>query len=318
MSTSPSLLINTANKRYQTDKFAYCAKICAISLIGILCAILFALFIHSNEALRVLGAQFFTSNVWDPPGEQFGVLAAVYGTLVTAAIAMVIAGFFSITIAFYINAIAPAWLYKPLRITFDMMAGIPSIIFGMWGLFVFAPIMANTIQPMLQNTLGALPLFNILFAGAPLGIGILTASIILALMLIPFMTSMLTDVFSAIPMAIKEAAFATGATLWEVFHAIILPYSRSAIAGSMMLGLGRAMGETMAVTFVIGNAHKISSSLFAPGTTISSTIANEFADAAGTLYPSALMALGLVLFVITMATIFLARWILKSYTKERL
>ena len=250
------------------------------------------------------------SERWNPVTENFGALAPIYGTLVTSFIAMLIAVPVGLMIAFFLTELCPPWLRRPIGIAIELLAGIPSIIYGIWGLFVFAPFLQETLQPFLINTLGNVPAIAPLFSGPPYGIGMLTAGLILAIMVLPFVTSISRDVFEAVPPVLKEAAYGVGCTTWEVVRYVVLPYARVGVIGGVMLGLGRALGETMAVTFVIGNAHKISPSLLAPATTISATIANEFTEAVGDLYTSALIALGLILFVITFIVLAAARYML--------
>ncbi len=223
---------------------------------------------------------------------------------------MLIAVPVGLMIAFFLTELCPQWLRRPIGIAIELLAGIPSIIYGIWGLFMFAPFLQATLQPFLINTLGNVPVIGSLFAGPPYGIGMLTAGLILAIMVLPFVTSISRDVFEAVPRVLKEAAYGLGCTTWEVVRNVVLPYTRVGVIGGVMLGLGRALGETMAVTFVIGNAHRISASLLAPGTTISATIANEFTEAVGDLYTSALIALGLILFVITFIVLAIARYML--------
>ena len=226
-------------------------------------------------------------------------MAPIYGTLVTSFIAMLIAVPIGLMIAMFLTELCPLWLRRPIGIAIELLAGIPSIIYGIWGLFVFAPFLQDTLQPFLIGLFGNVPVLSSLFAGPPYGIGVLTAGLILAIMVLPFITSISRDVFEAVPPVLKEAAYGLGCTTWEVVRNVVLPYTRVGVIGGVMLGLGRALGETMAVTFVIGNAHKVSASLIAPGTTISATIANEFTEAVGDIYTSSLIALGLILFVIT-------------------
>ena len=223
---------------------------------------------------------------------------------------MLIAVPVGLLIAFFLTELCPPWLRRPIGIAIELLAGIPSIIYGIWGLFVFAPFLQQTLQPFLINTLGNVPGIAPLFGGPPYGIGMLTAGLILAIMVLPFVTSITRDVFEAVPGVLKEAAYGLGCTTWEVVRNVTLPYARVGVIGGVMLGLGRALGETMAVTFVIGNAHRISASLLAPGTTISATIANEFTEAVGDLYTSSLIALGLILFVITFIVLAIARYML--------
>ena len=241
---------------------------------------------------------------------MLGALGPIYGTLITSVIAMLIAVPVGLLIAVFLTELCPLWLRRPIGIAIELLAGIPSIIYGIWGLFVFAPFLQQTLQPFLIGTLGEVPLLSSLFAGPPYGIGVLTAGLILAIMVLPFITSISRDVFSAVPSVLKEAAYGIGCTTWEVVRHVVFPYARVGVIGGIMLGLGRALGETMAVTFVIGNAHRISASVLAPGTTISATIANEFTEAVGDLYTSALIALGLVLFLITFIVLAAARFML--------
>jgi len=282
----------------------------ALLVLALLSGVIIALIIGSVPALNAYGLGFVGSEVWNPVTEQFGALAPIYGTLVTSAIAMVIAVPVGLMIAFFLTELCPMWLRRPIAIAIELLACIPSIIYGIWGLFVFAPFLQDTLQPFLIATLGNVPGIAPLFAGPPYGIGVLTASLILAIMVLPFVTSISRDVFDAVPPVLKEAAYGMGCTTWEVVRHVVIPYARVGVVGGMMLGLGRALGETMAVTFVIGNAHRISASLLAPGTTISATIANEFTEAVGDLYTSALIALGLTLFFITFMVLAAARYLL--------
>jgi phosphate transport system permease protein len=254
-------------------------------------------------------ASFLTTEVWNPVTEKFGALAPVYGTLVTSLIAMLIAVPVGLMVAFFLTELCPMWLRRPIGIAIELLAGIPSIIYGIWGLFVFAPFLQQTLQLFLIGLFGSIdPVLGV--RRPALRHRILTASLILAIMVLPFITSISRDVFDAVPPVLKEAAYGVGCTTWEVFRSVVLPYTRVGVIGGVMLGLGRALGETMAVTFVIGNAHKISASLLHPGTTISASIANEFTEAVGDLYTSSLIALGLILFVITFVVLAIARYML--------
>ena len=226
------------------------------------------------------------------------------------AIAIVLALPVALGVALFVTEVAPKWLRRPVSSLVELLAAVPSIIYGIWGLFVFAPFLQGTLQPFLIATFGNIPVLSTLFAGPPYGIGMLTAGLILAIMVLPFITSISRDVFEAVPPVLKEAAYGIGCTTWEVVRYVVLPYTRVGVIGGVMLGLGRALGETMAVTFVIGNAHKVSASLLAPGTTISATIANEFTEAVGDIYTSSLIALGLILFVITFIVLAIARYML--------
>ena len=290
--------------------FRWLTRIAAISVLLILAAVIVSLIIGSLPALRTFGFGFLVTEVWNPVTEKFGALPAIYGTLVTSAIAMLIAVPIGLLIAMFLTELCPQSLRRPIGIAIELLAGIPSIIYGIWGLFVFAPFLQETLQPFLIDTLGNLPGIGALFAGPPYGIGILTAGLILAIMVLPFITSISRDVFEAVPPMLKEAAYGLGCTTWEVMRYVVLPYTRIGVIGGVMLALGRALGETMAVTFVIGNAHRIATSILAPGTTISATIANEFTEAVGDLYTSSLIALGLILFVITFIVLACARLML--------
>ena len=290
--------------------FRNLTRAAAIFVLLILSGVIIALIEGSLPAFREYGLGFLTTERWNPVTEKFGALAPIYGTLVTSFIAMLIAVPVGLMIAFFLTELCPQWLRRPIGIAIELLAGIPSIIYGIWGLFVFAPFLQATLQPFLINTLGNVPVIGQLFSGPPYGIGILTAGLILTIMVLPFVTSISRDVFEAVPPVLKEAAYGVGCTTWEVVRYVVLPYARVGVIGGVMLGLGRALGETMAVTFVIGNAHRISASLLAPGTTISATIANEFTEAVGDLYTSSLIALGLILFAITFIVLAVARYML--------
>ena len=290
--------------------FRQVTRAAAFGVLLLLSGVIISLIAGSLPALRTFGFGFLTSERWNPVTENFGALAPIYGTLVTSLIAMLIAVPVGLMIAFFLTELCPQWLRRPIGIAIELLAGIPSIIYGIWGLFVFAPFLQETLQPFLINTLGNVPGIAPLFSGPPYGIGMLTAGLILAIMVLPFVTSISRDVFEAVPAVLKEAAYGVGCTTWEVVRYVVLPYARVGVIGGVMLGLGRALGETMAVTFVIGNAHRISASLLAPGTTISATIANEFTEAVGDLYTSSLIALGLILFVITFIVLAAARYML--------
>jgi len=290
--------------------YRWLTRAAAIGVLAILGGVIVSLFFGSLPALREFGFSFLTEQRWNPVTEKFGALAPVYGTVVTSFIAMLIAVPVGLMIAVFLTELCPKMLRRPIGIAIELLAGIPSIIYGIWGLFVFAPFLQETLQPALIATFGNVPILSALFEGPPYGIGMLTASLVLAIMVLPFITSISRDVFEAVPPVLKEAAYGIGCTTWEVVRYVVLPYARVGVIGGVMLGLGRALGETMAVTFVIGNAHKISSSIIAPGTTISATIANEFTEAVGDLYTSSLIALGLILFVITFFVLAAARYML--------
>jgi phosphate transport system permease protein len=282
----------------------------AFVVFSVIFAIMFTLLVASLPALKTFGAGFFVSDTWNPVTIEFGGLVPIYGTLVTAAIAMAIGIPVSFGIAMFITELCPNWLKRPLGVAIELLAGIPSIIYGMWGLFVFAPLFADYGQPWINDHLGSLPFIGVIFAGPTMGIGMLTAGIILAIMVIPFTSSVMRDVFEVVPPLLKESAYGLGATTWEVLKNIVLPYTKIGVVGGIMLGLGRALGETMAVTFVIGNAHELSASLLMPGNTISSALANEFTEAVGDVYTSSLITLGLTLFVITFIVLACAKLLL--------
>jgi phosphate transport system permease protein len=290
--------------------------ISAITVLVLLAGVMLALLHGSLPAWRAFGLGFLTSESWNPVTEKFGALPAIYGTLVTSIIAMLIGVPVSLGIAFFLTEICPERLKRTVSIAIELLAGIPSIIYGIWGLFVFAPWFQATVQPFLIDTFANIPVLNQLFAGPPYGIGMLTAGLILAIMVLPFITSITREVFETVPPVLKEAAYGIGCTRWEVIRRVVIPYTRVGIIGGVMLGLGRALGETMAVTFVIGNAHRIVTSLLAPGTTISASIANEFTEATGELYTSSLIALGLILFFITFVVLAAARFMLMRIERK--
>jgi len=290
--------------------FRVLTRTAAIAVLIILGAVILSLIQGSVPALRAFGLNFLIEERWNPVTERFCALAPIYGTLVTAFISMLIAVPVGLMIAVFLTELCPMWLRRPIGIAIELLAGIPSIIYGIWGLFMFAPFLQQTLQPFLIAVFGDIPVLSSLFAGPPYGIGVLTAGLVLAIMVLPFITSISRDVFESVPPVLKEAAYGIGCTTWEVVRHVVLPYARVGVIGGIMLGLGRALGETMAVTFVIGNAHRVSASLLAPGTTISATIANEFTEAVGDLYTSSLIALGLILFVITFIVLAAARFML--------
>jgi phosphate transport system permease protein len=299
-----------ARMRLGDNAFRLITRASAITVLILLGGVMLSLLIGSLPALQSFGFSFLYEQRWNPVTEKFGALAPIYGTIVTSLIAMLIAVPVGLLIAVFLTELCPPWLRRPIGIAIELLAGIPSIIYGIWGLFIFAPFLQGTLQPFLISLFGNIPVLSSLFEGPPYGIGMLTAGLILAIMVLPFITSISRDVFEAVPPVLKEAAYGMGCTTWEVFRYVVLPYARVGVIGGVMLGLGRALGETMAVTFVIGNAHKVSSSLLAPGTTISATIANEFTEAVGDLYTSSLIALGLILFVITFIVLACARLLL--------
>lgn len=290
--------------------FRHATRAAAIAVLVILGGVILSLIYGSLPAIQAFGFGFLISQSWNPVTENFGAAPAIYGTIMTSVIAMLIAVPVGLGIAVFLTELCPHALRRPIGTAIELLAGIPSIIYGIWGLFVLAPFLQSHVQPALIAAFGDIPLFSTLFAGPPYGIGMLTAGFILAIMVLPFVASISRDVFETVPPVLKEAASGIGCTTWEVMRYVVMPYTRVGVIGGVMLGLGRALGETMAVTFVIGNAHKISGSLLAPGTTISATIANEFTEAVGDLYTSALIELGLILFVITFIVLAIARYML--------
>ena len=310
-------LRNTMRKQRLQDFFFHkITLLFAASVLVVLVGIIVSLAIGAAPAFKEFGAGFVTRVEWDPVGDQFGALIAIWGTLATSLIALAIAFPISFGIALFLTEICPAWLRRPMGTAVDLLAGVPSIIYGMWGLFVFAPLFADHVQPLLKETIGQLPVIGQLFQGPTMGIGILTAGIILAVMIIPFISSVMRDVFEIVPTVLKESAYGLGCTKWEVVRKVVLPYTRNGVVGGVMLGLGRALGETMAVTFVIGNAHDLSWSLFSAGNSISSTLANEFAEAASTLHSSSLFALALILFAITFIVLSAAKLMLVGMARN--
>jgi phosphate transport system permease protein len=279
----------------------------ALIVLLILGGVILSLIDGSLLAFQKFGFGFLTNQIWNPVTKKFGALAPIYGTVVTSFIAMLIAVPLGLGIAVFLTELCPPVLRRPIGIAIELLAGIPSIIYGIWGLFIFAPFLQQYVQPVIIALFANVPVLSSLFAGPPYGIGILTASLILAIMVLPFVASISRDVFETVPPMLKESAYGIGCTKWEVIGNVVIPYTRVGVIGGVMLGLGRALGETMAVTFVIGNAHRISPSLFAPGTTISASIANEFTEAVGDLYTSSLIALGLILFMITFVVLAVAK-----------
>ena len=309
---------HAAGQRLRERLFRAATFVAALLVLTLLGGVALSLLQGAWPALAHFKLRFLTNEVWNPVTDQYGALAAVYGTLVTSVIALVIAIPVSLGVAIFLTELAPAWLKRPVGIAIELLAAVPSIIFGIWGLFVLAPILQHHVQPWLIDTLGPLPVVGRLFQGPPFGIGILTAGIVLAIMVVPFISAVARDVFETVPDVLKESGYGLGATTWEVIWQVVVPYARTGMIGGVMLGLGRALGETMAVTFVIGNAHRIGSSLLAPGTTISAAIANEFTEAVGDLYTSSLVALGALLFLITFSVIAAARFMLLRLERRAL
>ncbi|WP_206085760.1 phosphate ABC transporter permease subunit PstC [Massilia polaris] len=303
-------------QRFQDFIFHKVTLTFAASVLLALIGIIVSLIIGAAPAFDEFGASFVTTVEWDPVNDKFGAMIAIVGTLATSFIALLIAFPVSFGIALFLTEICPVWLRRPLGTAVELLAGVPSIIYGMWGLFVFAPLFADHVQPLLKSTLGQLPVIGHVFSGPTMGIGILTAGLILAVMIIPFIASVMRDVFEIVPAVLKESAYGLGCTQWEVVRKVVLPYTKTGVVGGVMLGLGRALGETMAVTFVIGNAHSLSWSLFSAGNSISSTLANEFAEAASPLHVSSLFALALILFIITFIVLSAAKIMLAGMSRK--
>jgi phosphate transport system permease protein len=311
--------VRRARKKFAIEDglFKALAWAAAMLVLALLAAIIAALFVDAWPALRAFGLSFFATAEWDIANDKFGGLAPIVGTVLTSLIAMVVAVPTAFGIAMFITQLAPAWFKRPVGTAIELLAAVPSIIFGMWGLFVFAPFFSKNIQPGLSAILGKLPLIGSFFTGPPIGIGAFTAGFILAIMSLPFITAVMRDVFEVVPTQLRESAFAMGSTTWEVVWKIILPYTKAGVVSAIILGLGRALGETMAVTFVVGNSHNLSASLFMPATTISATIANDFAEASTELHQSALIALGLLLFVITFIVLSLSKLLLMHLERRQ-
>jgi phosphate transport system permease protein len=308
---SKSIPDASLRRHYRFDQaFRHATRFFALLVLMLLAGIILSLVLGSIPALNAYGFGFLVSAEWNPVTEKFGALVPIVGTLVTSLIALLIGIPVSFGIALFLTELSPPWLRRPLGTAIELLAAIPSIIYGMWGLFVFAPVFGDHVEPLLSSTLGTLPVVGALFRGVPTGIGILTAGIILAIMVIPFIASVMRDVFEIVPAVLKESSYALGSTTWEVVWRVVLPYTKVGVVGGVMLGLGRALGETMAVTFVIGNAHKLSASLLAPGSSIASALANEFTEAVGDLYLSSLIELGLILFLITFVILALSKLLL--------
>lgn len=290
----------------------------AMLVLALLGGVVVSLLRGAWPALSHFRFGFLTREIWNPVTDEFGALAPIYGTLMTSLIAMLVAVPIGFGIAIFLTELCPRWLRRPVGVAIELLAAVPSIIFGIWGLFVLAPILQRYVQPWLIEHVGPLPAIGRLFQGPPFGIGVLSAGLVLAIMVLPFIAAVMRDVFETVPDVLKESGYGLGATTWEVIWQVVVPYSRVGMVGGIMLGLGRALGETMAVTFVIGNAHRVSASLLAPGTTISATIANEFTEAVGDMYTSSLVALGVLLFLITFAVIAAARFMLRRLDRRAL
>ncbi len=297
-------------------RFRWLTGLAALLVVLIFAGVIASLVIGAMPSIKQFGLPFVYTEAWNPVTEKFGALASVYGTLITSFLAMLVAVPVGIGIAIFLTEICPRPLRRPIGIAIELLAGIPSIIYGIWGLFVFAPAFQQTVQPWLIDAFANIPLLKDLFEGPPYGIGMFTASLILSIMILPFISAVTRDVFETVPPMLKEAAYGLGCTTWEVMWRVVLPFARAGVVGGAMLALGRALGETMAVTFVIGNAHHIHESLFAPGTTISATIANEFTEAVGDLYLSSLIEMGLILFFITFVVLAAAQLMLRTLERR--
>jgi phosphate transport system permease protein len=310
--SAPGQAARQARRSIGDVVFAAAARASGGLVLLLLGGIILSLFIGGIGAFRQFGAGFIVSAVWNPVTQKFGGLVSIYGTLITSAIALVMAVPLAFGIAFYLTELAPSWLRRPVGTAIELLAAIPSIIYGMWGFFVIVPIMSTTIQPAIIGWFDGIPVLQDLFAGPPFGTGIFTAAFVLAVMVIPFVAATMRDVFDTVPAVYKESAYGLGCTTWEVMRSIVLPYTRASVVGGIMLGLGRALGETMAVTFVIGNANRTSASMFGPGNTIASIVALEFPESpAGSLKLASLLALGFILFVISFIVLAISRLLLR-------
>ena len=297
-------------------RFHFLTLAAAAMVLLIFIGVIVSLVIGAAPAIRAFGLSFLSSSAWNPTDDQFGGLPSIYGTLITSVLSMLVAVPVGIGIAIFLTELCPRVLRRPIGIAIELLAGIPSIIYGIWGLFVFAPWFQEHVQQPIIDATDGIPVIGSLFSGPPYGIGVFTAGLIISIMILPFISAVTRDVFETVPAMLKEAAYGLGCTTWEVMWRVVLPYARAGVVGGALLALGRALGETMAVTFVIGNAHKISSSLFAPGTTISATIANEFTEATTDLYKASLIELGLILLVITFLVLAAAKYLLLQIEKK--
>lgn len=314
--TSPSPVKRARSGPISDLLFGWLAKGAALVTLGLLLAILTSLTVSAWPAIHKYGLSFLVNTTWDPVQEEFGGLVMIYGTVMTSLIALLIAVPVSFGIALFLTELSPTWLKRPLGTAIELLAAVPSIVYGMWGLLVFGPVLATYVQQPLQNLFSGVPYLDAFVSGPPVGIGILSAGIILAIMIIPFISAVMRDVFEVTPPLLKESAYGLGATTWEVVSKVVLPYTRTGVVGGVMLGLGRAIGETMAVTFVIGNFNQLDSvSLFQAANSITSALANEFAEAGEGLHQAALMYLGLVLFFITFVILALSKLLLSQLRK---
>jgi phosphate transport system permease protein len=310
----PSLV--TGRRQFGDAIFAAFARAAGVLVLLLLGGLIVSLFIGGLPAFRKFGLPFLWDTDWDPVQQVFGAAVPIYGTVITSVLALVLAVPLAFGIAFYLTELAPMWFRRPVGTAIELLAAVPSIIYGMWGFFVIVPIMSQTVQPFVIDTFDGIPILQDLFAGPPFGTGIFTAAMILAVMVIPFIAATMRDVFETVPPVFKESAYGVGCTTWEVMRSIVIPYTRVSVVGGIMLGLGRALGETMAVTFVIGNTDRISASLFGPGNTISSIVALEFPESpAGSLKLASLLALGFILFVISFIVLAISRYLLRPKLK---
>ena len=315
--TNPPPVNNVRRNPLADRLFGWAALGAALLTLALLFGILASLVLGAWPAISKYGLGFLTSSVWDPVKDEYGGLVMIYGTLATSAIALLIAVPVSFGIALFLTELSPAWLKRPLGTAIELLAAVPSIVYGMWGLLVFGPILATYVQQPLQSLFKGVPYLGALVSGPPVGIGILSAGIILAIMIIPFIASVMRDVFEVTPVLLKESAYGLGSTTWEVVSKVVLPYTKAGVVGGIMLGLGRALGETMAVTFVIGNFNQLDSlSLFQAANSITSALANEFAEAGDGLHQAALIYLGLVLFFITFVVLSLSKLLLAQLRKS--
>lgn len=313
---NPTLSSKLARQRRLDVAFVWATRLCAIMVLLTLGGILVSLLVGALPSIKAFGLTFYTNANWDPVAGEFGALAPIYGTLVTSIIAVAIAVPVSFGIAVFLTELCPTILKRPLGIAIELLAGIPSIIYGMWGLSVFAPWFSETVQPWMIENLARLPIIGQMFVGAPIGIGLFTAGLVLAIMIIPFIASSMRDVFLVVPDMLKESAYGMGATKWEVVMKVVLPYTKAGVVGGLILGLGRALGETMAVTFLIGNAFNINASLFTSGVSITSALANEFAEASSEIHLSSLLHLGLILFVISFIVLSISKLMLMKLDRK--
>jgi len=313
---SSSTGTHSRRQRLADILFRGTTQLFACGVLVLLGAVMLSLLIGGMPAFHAFGVSFLWSEVWNPVKQIFGGAPAIYGTLVTSLIALLIGVPLALGVAIFLTELCPPLLRRPIGTLVELLAAIPSIIYGIWGLFVLAPFLQLTVQPFLKDVFGNIPLIEFLFRGPPIGIGVLTAGFILAVMVLPFIAAVTRDVFMTVPAILRESAYGVGCTTAEVVRDIVLPYTRVGVVGGVMLGLGRALGETMAVTFVIGNAHRVSASLLAPGTTISATLANEFSEAVGPLYIPSLILLGFILFIITFAVLAAAKLMLLRLDRQ--